>query len=551
MAKAKQKKPSEFNEDMTKCVFLHGRPNKDKADALIRIQQEYTNEVNRFIRLVDGESGLFLSLVKHDRYAPEMRAFERSRRDKEMNSSYSQSAFDMAVDHLYNRVTDIRHELYGILDNVFVRSKVLFAMAITDRPREEMASFLKGMSEKAKKGRAFYQELLQGLPEGKEFADAVAETCAFYAYLKDGYKLPEVRHARVRLVSKAHSLSGSGDAGQVGPSSGVKAPYVIEIADPARKNKRIQVPLDASGDAIRRLKQYGPNATVDFTMLGDGRTLRVAVSFSKKLREPETARYIGVDVGIKDMLHTSDGHAFGTFHECEKFYKETVEPSFAGLSGLRNKKRSIHVFLRRHKGTLPPGMVKKLRDKMDLLDAMVRKAKTPARKNNRYHGMQDHAVREAVDAYVGSLGGDKGTCTVIELLDVKEFNKASKKQNQYLSNFARGKLALKLMDALNWHGYTYLQVDSAYTSQECPVCHHVSRENRNNKVFRCTCCGHTDDADHVGAVNILSRAEDTEIASAASRYAYNTVLRHKAIKGILEGRHNVWADRKRLLKEAV
>ena len=51
-----------------------------------------------------------------------------------------------------------------------------------------------------------------------------------------------------------------------------------------------------------------------------------------------------------------------------------------------------------------------------------------------------------------------------------------------------------------------LKVDPAYTSQTCAVCQHVDRENRQTQaVFQCTACGHTANADHNAAINILVR----------------------------------------------
>ena len=51
-----------------------------------------------------------------------------------------------------------------------------------------------------------------------------------------------------------------------------------------------------------------------------------------------------------------------------------------------------------------------------------------------------------------------------------------------------------------------VKVDPAYTSQTCAVCQHVDRENRKTQaVFQCTACGHTANADHNAAINILAR----------------------------------------------
>jgi len=51
-----------------------------------------------------------------------------------------------------------------------------------------------------------------------------------------------------------------------------------------------------------------------------------------------------------------------------------------------------------------------------------------------------------------------------------------------------------------------VEVSPAYTSQTCPECGHRARQSRNNERFSCVRCGHADDADFVGARNILAKA---------------------------------------------
>ena len=49
------------------------------------------------------------------------------------------------------------------------------------------------------------------------------------------------------------------------------------------------------------------------------------------------------------------------------------------------------------------------------------------------------------------------------------------------------------------------KVNPAYTSQTCHQCGHVAKENRpSQSEFKCTACGHTDDADVNAAMNILA-----------------------------------------------
>jgi putative transposase len=57
-----------------------------------------------------------------------------------------------------------------------------------------------------------------------------------------------------------------------------------------------------------------------------------------------------------------------------------------------------------------------------------------------------------------------------------------------------------------WSGGDVLRVNPQYTSQTCPSCHHVSRDNRKSQsAFACTECGFKANADLVGALNVLER----------------------------------------------
>ncbi|GAA3369848.1 RNA-guided endonuclease TnpB family protein [Streptomyces sannanensis] len=56
-------------------------------------------------------------------------------------------------------------------------------------------------------------------------------------------------------------------------------------------------------------------------------------------------------------------------------------------------------------------------------------------------------------------------------------------------------------------GRRVIPVDARNTSRTCPECGHVAKENRVTQAkFQCTACGFTANADHVGALNVLSRA---------------------------------------------
>lgn len=65
----------------------------------------------------------------------------------------------------------------------------------------------------------------------------------------------------------------------------------------------------------------------------------------------------------------------------------------------------------------------------------------------------------------------------------------------------------RLLDyKLAWHGGTLVAVPPQHTSQTCPCCGQVSKDNRRTQArFLCVDCGFEENADLVGAINVLAR----------------------------------------------
>lgn len=49
-----------------------------------------------------------------------------------------------------------------------------------------------------------------------------------------------------------------------------------------------------------------------------------------------------------------------------------------------------------------------------------------------------------------------------------------------------------------------LEVDPAYTSQRCPKCGRIHKENRDHDThsYTCDCCGYQSNDDRIGAMNL-------------------------------------------------
>jgi putative transposase len=77
-------------------------------------------------------------------------------------------------------------------------------------------------------------------------------------------------------------------------------------------------------------------------------------------------------------------------------------------------------------------------------------------------------------------------------------------------------------------------VKSAYSSQECSVCHYTDRKNRpDQQTFCCQVCGQWMHADVNAACNLQTRWRDEELRACQDRHA---------IKAVLMGRHMTWRE---------
>lgn len=79
--------------------------------------------------------------------------------------------------------------------------------------------------------------------------------------------------------------------------------------------------------------------------------------------------------------------------------------------------------------------------------------------------------------------------------------------NRSMRSMALSGLAEKLAYKASLAGNLYVEVNPAYTSQQCNRCGHTAAENRESQaVFTCAKCGHANNADTNAARNILAKA---------------------------------------------
>ena len=108
----------------------------------------------------------------------------------------------------------------------------------------------------------------------------------------------------------------------------------------------------------------------------------------------------------------------------------------------------------------------------------------------------------------------------IEDLQVRNMSRSSKGNSEQHGKKVRQKAGLnraildqgwgefrrQLEYKMLWNNGILLAVPPHNTSRTCPCCHHISKENRLTQTeFLCVSCGYENNADVVGAINILER----------------------------------------------
>ena len=177
--------------------------------------------------------------------------------------------------------------------------------------------------------------------------------------------------------------------------------------------------------------------------------------FEKNIDKKEVKKNLGIDIGVKKLMTDSDG----------KMYGKEIEPL---IQKIKRKKLGS----KGHKRSL--------------------------RERNEY-----------INRKIKELPVDVNF--VIE--DLKGLKRRKKNTNKTHEDRLKSKLHYwnyrKVLSGIERFsevvGVQCLKVSPAYTSQTCPVCRKVNKLNRSGEDFKCLACQYQNDADIVGALNILNR----------------------------------------------
>jgi len=190
---------------------------------------------------------------------------------------------------------------------------------------------------------------------------------------------------------------------------------------------------------------------------------------------PESAKIepigvIGVDLGIKNIAVDSTG---------EEFSGDGIETVRSKIDNLKADLQSC--------GT----------------DSAKRHLKKLSGREARFRRDVNHCISKKLVAKA------KDTSSMIALEDlqgIREGMTVSKAQRRKQHSWGFYQLRQLVEYKAAIAGVPVVYIDPAYTSQECSVCHHISRSNRPTRdQFACVRCGFSGPADTVAARNIAAR----------------------------------------------
>lgn len=275
---------------------------------------------------------------------------------------------------------------------------------------------------------------------------------------------------RFKAASRWHSVSWPDDAGW-------------RLKEDARR-----LYVQGVGDVKVRLHRPIAGRPKTLAIRREGNRWRVTVFCTQVPARllPETGKVIGIDVGITNLVSTSEG--------------DRIEnPRFARHAAIRLARAQMAL-------TRKQRWSSRRRRQVARVAACHRKVRNQRRDHahklsRRFVDDYDLIVHErlAIKSMMrrpsARADGDGGY----------ERNGGTAKAglNRSIQDAGWGQLLRLIAYKAEEAGRRVVTVDARNTSRSCAECGHTERRNRRGAVFRCVACGHQDDADVNAARNIL------------------------------------------------
>jgi putative transposase len=200
---------------------------------------------------------------------------------------------------------------------------------------------------------------------------------------------------------------------------------------------------------------------------------------------PTTSTAIGIDVGIARFATMSDGGFIAPLNSFKKHQQRLARYQ-------RRMSRKVKF----------SSNWKKAKARVQKIHTRIANARKDFLHKITTTISQNHSLVCIEDLQVRNMSrSSKGT---VEQPGKKVHQKSG--LNRAILDQGWGEFRRQLDYKMAWKVGMLLVVPPHHTSQTCPCCGHVSKDNRQTQAqFRCVGCGYENHADVVGAINVLAR----------------------------------------------
>lgn len=213
----------------------------------------------------------------------------------------------------------------------------------------------------------------------------------------------------------------------------------------------------------------------------------VSIQTQRALEDPKphSSSAIGIDVGIARFASFSDGRYI------------------AALNSFRNHERRLR--------KAQQSLSRKVRFSNNWRKAKLKVARIQARvgdcRNDYLHQTSSRLSKSQAVVCIEDLRIANMSRSASGTKDKPGKNVAAKSRlNKAILDQGWSEFRRRLEYKLRWNGGILVAAAPAGTSRKCPVCHGEHADNRKTQaLFHCIECGFEENADFVGAINILSR----------------------------------------------
>ena len=376
----------------------------------------------------------------------------------------------------------------------------VFEAHLSDRLHRVAIQQAAGIAKSWRTNRqAAYETYLEDLAD---YTAAKAQAQAEGRALDPKRKEPEWREWKLPTL-RVPAIQANANVVVVEPSTNSTFDYWLRIST-LDKGNPLRVPIKLASYHKQILAGKTLNTSTTLHKRKGAWWLTLSFDEEMPLKTQAGAPVIGVDVGIANFVTTSTGQSYGTFH--------------GALA--RKHRRDRHK--RRNKAKLRACLQKK----------GVPRERLPSTSSATGQRLSRHVRQEINRAINQVLDAHPEARLVYENLSVASMRFHARCMNAYLYASQLGHIPDQLAWAAAKRGIAAHTVNPAYSSQECPRCHFVSRANRpDQKTFRCVVCGYQAHADHKAALVLAFRWADHALAACKTK---------EAVKALLLRRHASW-----------